>query len=95
MGNRTATIDMGNDSLTLKVGNRTIKLDLGAHSTDAMKSITLKCGMSKIVMDPGSITIESLVVKIKGKVMVPTEGMAIQSKADVANVVKGAIVLIN
>src|SRR5215469_3030693 len=59
-GNQTLTIDQGNQSTTLKMGNQSTELnmgnqstnvDLGSISMEAMQSITLTVGQSKITID--------------------------------------------
>ncbi len=95
MGNRSAEIGLGNDKLTVKVGNVDIKLNLGAHKTDAMQAIELKCGMSSIKMDPMSITLESMMIKIKASLMFNTEGLLMEQKASAIHIVKGGLVMIN
>ena len=60
------TIDIGND-VTEKIGNN-MTIDVGSTVTiTAGTKIELKVGVSKIVMDPTSITIESLNVMVKGQ----------------------------
>ncbi len=78
MGNRAVTLEMGNDSLTLKLGNRTTKLNLGADSTEAMQSITLKVGASKVVVDQMGVTIEGMMVKINGQIQTDIKGLMTQ-----------------
>ncbi len=95
MGNRSATINMGNEALTVKMGNVDIKVDLGSHKTEAMQAIELKCGMSSIKMDPASITIKSMMVKIEGSIMLETKGLMVQQEASAVHIVKGGIVMIN
>ena len=88
-GNRTETLEQGNESLEIKLGSRdekisagsddlevtlggiTHKCPVGAYTIDAMSvevtakaMITLKCGASKIEMNPGMITIQAPLVKI-------------------------------
>ncbi|MDB5412717.1 MAG: hypothetical protein JWR10_1052, partial [Rubritepida sp.] len=72
--NRTTEITKGNDSLTVKMGDLTTlvkmgniseKASLGKIEVEAMQSITLTCGMSKIHMTPTSISIESLQIDVK------------------------------
>jgi len=101
---RTATITKGNESLTVemgkmdtlvKMGNITTKASLGKIEIEAMQSITLKVGMSKIHMTPTSITIESLQIDVKAKLMLNTQGLLATHKADAIMTVKGALVLIN
>jgi type VI secretion system secreted protein VgrG len=95
MGNRTTSIDMGNDELTLKMGNRTIKVNLGKHSTEAMQSIELKCGMSTFKMTPASIEMKSMTIKIEAQVMLQTKGLMVQQEASALHIIKGGLVMIN
>ena len=57
---RTETIQMGNYLVTIKNGNRSIEVSLGSSSLQAMQSITLQVGMSSIVIDPASITLNAM-----------------------------------
>lgn len=95
MGNRTTSIDMGNDELTLKMGNRVIKVNLGKHSTEAMQSIELKCGMSTFKMTPASIEMKSMTIKIEAQVMLQTKGLMVQQEASALHIIKGGLVMIN
>ncbi len=95
MGDRSTTLDMGNDDLKLTMGNVTIKLDLGSHKTDALQAIELTCGGSSIKMDPMSITIKSMMVKIEADLMLQTKGLMVQQEASAIHIVKGGIVMIN
>jgi type VI secretion system secreted protein VgrG len=95
MGNRTTSIDMGNDELTLKMGNRTIKVNLGKHSTEAMQSIELKCGMSTFKLTPASIEMKSMTIKIEAQVMLQTKGLMVQQEASALHIIKGGLVMIN
>jgi type VI secretion system secreted protein VgrG len=58
-GNRTTTIETGNDNLTLKVGSKTTTVMAGSITYTAMQSITLQCGASIISMTPASISLTS------------------------------------
>ncbi len=71
MGNREEKISMGDDSLEVSLGGITHKSPLGTYTIDAMKvdvtataMIELKCGGSKITMNPGMIVIQAPLVKI-------------------------------
>ncbi|MDE3167728.1 MAG: type VI secretion system tip protein VgrG, partial [Acidobacteriota bacterium] len=88
MGDQSTVLDMGNQSIELKMGNQSTKLDLGAVSTEALQSITLKVGESKIVVDQIGVTIEGMIIKISGQVMTQVEGDAIL-------IAKGGITMIN
>ena len=95
-GSRTVTIEKGNDQLDVKSGNITVKAHMGKIIVDAAQSITLKCGESKIVIDPVSITMESLSIKVDAKVQLATSGGAMaEHKAGGMNTIKGGIVMIN
>jgi type VI secretion system secreted protein VgrG len=94
-GNRGVTIDMGNDTLTIKMGNQTTKLNLGASSTEAMQSITLKVGQSSIVVDQMGVTIKGMMIQIEGQVMTEVKGLMTQLSGDAMTTVKGGITMIN
>jgi len=94
-GNRAATIKLGNDTLKVNTGNVDIKVSLGSHKTDAMQSIELTCGASKIKLDPTSITLDSVMIKINGKAMTEIKAPLIQSDASALQIVKGGLVMIN
>lgn len=94
-GNRSTTIKMGNDALKVSLGNVTIKVDLGKHTTEAMQSIELTCGPSKIKLDPMQISMEAAMVKIEAKTILQIKGLMVQSEASTMNVVKGALVMVN
>jgi type VI secretion system secreted protein VgrG len=75
---RTATLEMGNDALTIKMGNQTTKLDLGASSTEAMQSIELKVGQNSIKIDQTGVTISGLMIQINGQAMTQVKGTMTQ-----------------
>nr|WP_295658848.1 type VI secretion system tip protein TssI/VgrG [Polymorphobacter sp.] len=95
MGDREATVSMGNDKLTVSMGDVDIKVSLGNHKTEALQSIELKCGGSSFKMDPMSITLKSMMIKIEADVMLQTKGLMVQQEASALHIVKGGIVLIN
>ena len=71
MGNRKEKISMGNDELEVSLGGITHKCPIGTYKIEAMKvdvtataMIELKCGASKISMNPGMIIIQAPLVKI-------------------------------
>ncbi len=65
-GNRVVEVGTGNDTLTVKAGNHEIKVSAGASKTEAMQSITLKCGQSQTTLAPDGIKIAGLKVSIEG-----------------------------
>lgn len=95
MGDREATVSMGNEKLTVSMGDVTIKVSLGNHKTEALQSIELKCGASTIKMDPMSIEMKSMMVKIEGELMLETKGLLVQQEASALHIIKGGLVMIN
>lgn len=101
---RTATVTQGNDSLTVKQGNHTMtvemgniaeKASLGKIEIEAMQSITLTCGQSKIHMTPVGITIEAMQIDVKAQLMLNTQGLMATHKADAIMTIQGGLVMIN
>ncbi|HXS97004.1 MAG TPA: type VI secretion system Vgr family protein [Candidatus Limnocylindrales bacterium] len=95
MGNQSTELKMGDQSIKLSMGNQTTNLDLGAASTEAMQSITLKVGQSKITIDQMGITMEGMMISIKGQVQVQVQGVMVQVSGTAMTTVKGGIVMIN
>lgn len=94
-GNRKATVSMGNDTLQVSMGNVEVKVAMGSHKTEAMQAIELTCGPSKIKMDPTSISLEALTVKITAQTMLQIKGLMVQSEATAIQTIKGGMVMIN
>ncbi len=103
-GNQTNTIDMGNQSTTLKMGNQDTELNMGNQSTkvdlgtitmEAMQSITLKVGQSKITIDQMGVTIEGMMIKVNAQIELQEQALLIQSQASALMQIKGAITMIN
>lgn len=96
MGNRDAQLDMGNDKVSIKMGNQETKADLGALTFEAMQSITLKVGQSKIVVDQMGVTISGMMIKVDGKLMTEVKSaLMTQVSGSVMATFKGAITMIN
>jgi len=94
---RTATVTKGNESLTVEMGKMTTLVKMGDISTkaslgkieiEAMTSITLTCGASKIHMTPTGITVESVTIDTKASAMLST-------KAGGPMTIQGLVVKIN
>jgi type VI secretion system secreted protein VgrG len=66
-----------------------------AQTTEAVTKITIKCGESSIVMDPVSITIKSLTIKIDAKVALDEHALMTTINSDAITTIKGAMVMIN
>ena len=101
---RTATITQGNEALTVKMGNMDTLVKLGNISTkaslgkieiEAMQSITLTCGQSKIEMTPMGITLTAMMIDVKAQMMLNTTGLMATHKASAMMTIKGGIVMIN
>jgi type VI secretion system secreted protein VgrG len=95
MGNQSTTLDMGNQSTKLKLGNQDTKADLGKIDFEAMQSITLKVGQSKITIDQMGVKIEGMQIEIKGQLMVKVDGLMVQQSGTAMMTIKGGIVMIN
>jgi type VI secretion system secreted protein VgrG len=95
MGNREAIVDMGNDTLTVKMGNHIRKIDLGKSETEAMQSITLKVGANSIKIDQMGITLDGIMIQIKGQAMIKSQAPMCQHNADAIMIIKGGITMIN
>ncbi len=101
---RTAEVTQGNESLTVKQGNQTTlvstgnishKASMGKIEIEAMKSITLTCGMSKIEMTPDAITISSLTIDVKASLKLGTSGGMADHKGTASLGISALIVKIN
>lgn len=95
MGNKTVKVAMGNLATEVSMGDITEKAALGNIEIEAMQSITLKCGQSKITLKPAEISIESVMIKIKGQAMLETKAPMAKHEADAIMTIKGGLVLIN
>jgi len=71
-GNDTMDVQMGNQSITLEMGNQTITLDLGSQTVSAMQGITLTVcmGVSTISITPSSISMMSPEINIMAEATV-------------------------
>ena len=85
---------MGNDTLTIKMGNQTTKLNLGASSTEALQSITLKVGQSSLQLTPAGITLKGMTIQIQGQMMTQVKGLMTMVTADALLQLKGGITMI-
>lgn len=92
---RSTTVSQGNDSLVVSMGNISAKASAGKIEMEAMQSITLVCGQSKIEITPASITIQSVTVNVTGTAMLSTKGPMAQHSADGMMTIKGGVVMIN
>lgn len=95
MGKIDTTASMGNISTLAKMGNISTKADLGAITIEALQSITIKVGPSKMTMDMAGITLEGMTVTVKGSIMAATEAPMIKETAAALVKIQGGIVMIN
>ncbi len=94
-GNQSTTLKMGNQDTELKMGNQSTKVDLGTISMEAMQSITLKVGQSKITIDQMGITLEGMMIKVNAQIQYQEQAVMIQSQASGMMQIQGAITMIN
>jgi type VI secretion system secreted protein VgrG len=69
LGNQTIEI-FKDQTVTLKTGNQIIKIELGSQTTEAMRFITLKVGLSTLMLTPGSVSIATPVINLIGDAMI-------------------------
>ncbi|HEV3201521.1 MAG TPA: type VI secretion system tip protein TssI/VgrG [Bryobacteraceae bacterium] len=98
--NRTTTIGFGKGPMTpgddsLHVMNNLTEKIENQQTTEAVTKITIKCGQSSIVMDPTSITISSVMIKIDAQATLDEHAMMTTIKSDAITTIKGAMVMIN
>jgi type VI secretion system secreted protein VgrG len=94
MGNQSTKLDMGNQDTKLSMGNQSTKLDLGAASHEAMQSITLTVGQSKITVDQMGVTIEGMMIKINGQIQVQIQAVMTQMSGSAMVQISGGIIMI-
>jgi type VI secretion system secreted protein VgrG len=95
-GNIDTKADMGNISTVAKMGNIDTKASLGAITLEAMQSITLKVGGSKVTIDQTGIKLEGMMITAKAQMMLETEGGAMAThKAGAMVTIKAGLVMIN
>ena len=102
---RTATITQGNEALTVKMGNMDTLVKLGNISTkaslgkieiEAMQSITLTVGQSKIELTQMGITLTAMQIDVKAQMMLNTKGGLItKHESGAMMMIKSGIVMIN
>jgi type VI secretion system secreted protein VgrG len=92
---RSTIITQGNDTLVAKAGDISAKAPAGKIELEAMQSITLVCGQSKISITPASINIQSTTVTVTGTAKVATQAPMAQHSGDGMLTLKGGLVQIN
>lgn len=95
MGKMDTVVEMGNQSNLVKMGNISSKAELGKIEIEAMQSITLTCGMSKIEITQQGITFSGIMIKTNALLSVKTEALIVENKAAALMTITGGIVKIN
>lgn len=94
-GDLITGVDGGDYKETVKKGDYTLKCDLGKVEIEAMKSITLKVGTSKIVIDQKGVTINGSILTFDATAVASLEGPMVKVSADSICTIDGTPVLIN
>ncbi|WP_206930472.1 type VI secretion system Vgr family protein [Roseococcus thiosulfatophilus] len=95
MGNMDTKVSMGNQSTLVELGNISTKASLGKIEVEAMQSITLTCGGSKIHMTPMGIELEAMMITVKASLSLETSGVLVTHKANGIMTIQAPLVKIN
>lgn len=78
-GDRSVTIEKGNDKLELQLGNQTINIDLGQQSVTTMLAINLSVGMgmSTVIITPAAVSITAPLINLTATGAVNIMGAAV------------------
>ena len=85
----------GDRTLTVKQGNQTTDISAGKVTMTAAQSIELKVGGSSIKLEPASITIKSVQIKIQGNAQVEVTAPITKVIGSGMLVLNGGMVMIN
>jgi type VI secretion system secreted protein VgrG len=91
----TKTITQGNESITLNQGNQSTSVELGKIEIEAMQSIKLTVGQNSILIDQTGVTIDALMIKLQGQILVQIQAPIIQITADGILQLQGGLTTIN
>ena len=94
-GNRKVTVKQGNDTLKVAMGNIKVTADMGKIEIEAMQSITLTVGQSKITIDQTGIKLGGMMIGVDAKIQYDTKGLMTQQTGSAMHTVKGGVVMIN
>jgi type VI secretion system secreted protein VgrG len=94
-GNRTTTIEQGNDDLTLKMGSKSTKVNLGSITYEALQKIELKVGASKITIDMAQIKLEAPMIMIQGTAMTTVKAPITMVQGNGVMTVQGGVTLVS
>lgn len=92
---RTTSLEMGNDTLTIKKGNQDTKVELGSSTLEAMQSITLKVGQNSVVIDQAGITVKGLMITIEGSVKLDAKSPMTTVQGSGILTLQGGLIKIN
>ena len=92
---RTATLNQGNDTLTVKTGNYVVDIDSGKATITAMTSIELKVGSNSIKIEQSGITIKGMMVKVQADATLDAKSPMTTVNGDGMLTLKGGITMIN
>ncbi len=93
-GKRTTTIE-SDDALTINSGNQSIKIGAGKSVTEAAQSILLKVGSSSIKIEPASITLKSVQIKVVADATLDLSSAMTTCKGSAMLTLKGGLTKIN
>ena len=92
---RTATLNQGNDTLTVKAGNYVVDINSGKATITAAVSIELKVGSNSIKIEQSGITIKGMTVKVQADTTLDAKGLKTTVGGDAMLTLKGGITMIN
>ena len=92
---RTATLNQGNDTLTVKAGNYVVDINSGKATITAAISIELKVGSNSIKIEQSGITIKGMMVKVQADTTLDAKGLKTTVGGDAMLTLKGGITMIN
>jgi type VI secretion system secreted protein VgrG len=93
-GNDTLDVKMGNLSIDVEMGNISVKADLGSITVDAMQSITLKVGESSITLDQMGVTIKGIMISVQGQAQTEVKAPMTQIEGEAMLQLSGGIIMI-
>jgi type VI secretion system secreted protein VgrG len=90
---RTATLNNGDDQLTIQMGDQTVSIPMGSQTTTAMLTITHTVGMTTVTLTPAAKTDESPVLNRTAETVInDTAGATINLTAPLINL-NGAVLI--
>lgn len=91
-GDRKVTVDQGGETVTISMGDQVTEVKMGKITMSAMQALEMEVGGASITMDPMSITLKAMNVKIEGDIGVEIKGgVSAKMEGGVAAEVKGGV----